>query len=236
MLYLHGGGYFSGSPSTHRRLVADLAGAAGIPAVVVDYRLMPEHPYPAALGDAWSAYWWLLAQGFEARRIVVAGESAGAGLAVALLLLVRETNLPQPAGCICFSPWVDMGLTGATLIRNQASDYLNLAAMGRAASLVLAGRNPHDSYLSPIYADLHGLAPLLIQAGTAEMLFDDAARLAKRASAAGVTVEFEPWENMAHAWHFMAVGEPKARAAIGSAARFARRQVGLVDVVPRSER
>lgn len=229
LLYLHGGGYLSGSPATHRRLVAEIAMRSGMPAVVIDYRLVPEHPFPAALADAWAAYWALLAEGYAPHQIIVGGESAGAGLTMALLQQIRATGLPQPAGAVLMSPWVDMTMTGASVLVNESFDYLNRHAMGQAIEIVLNGRDPHDPYLSPIYADLTGLPPLLIQSGTAEILYDDGARLAAAADAAGVPVEFEPWEGMAHAWHFTLELEPKARAAINSVARFMRRQTGAVE-------
>jgi monoterpene epsilon-lactone hydrolase len=220
LLYLHGGGYIFGSPASHRSLVAELAQATGLPGLLPDYRLAPEHPYPAALEDAWAAYWWLLDQGVDPGRIVVAGESAGGGLTMGLLLALRDAGLPLPACAVCISPWVDMTLSGPSLRTNEPTDYLKLAGLRAAVPLVLNGVDPRTPTISPIFADLHGLPPLLIQAGTAEMLYDDARRLARRAVAHGVEVEFEPWENMVHAWHIMFAFEPAARNAIRRIAQF----------------
>lgn len=220
LLYLHGGGYIFGSPASHRSLVAELAQVTGLPGLLPDYRLAPEHPYPAALEDAWAAYWWLLNRGVDPSSIVVAGESAGGGLTMGLLLALRDAGLPLPACAVCISPWADMTLSGSSLRTNEPTDYLKLAGLRAAVPLVLNGVDPRTPTISPIFADLHGLPPLLIQAGTAEMLYDDARRLARRAVADGVEVEFEPWENMVHAWHIMFAFEPAARNAIRRIGQF----------------
>lgn len=222
LLYLHGGGYISGSPATHRVLIAELSRCTHLPALAVDYRLAPEDPFPAALVDAWRVYWQLLAMGREPAKIVVAGDSAGGGLAVALMTALRDAGLPLPAAVICLSPWTDLTLNGKTLAENHAYDYLDLPVMQRVIPLILNGAAPQDPLVSPIYADLHGLPPLLIQVGTAEMLYDDAAALAHRASQAGVPVQFEPWANMVHVWHFVFAFEPTARDAVASIGRFVR--------------
>lgn len=227
ILYLHGGGYVCGSPHSHRSLVSRLARAAGAAALSLDYRLAPEHPYPAALEDAWLAYWWLLGQGIEPSRIAVAGDSAGGGLTVALLLALRDAGAPLPAAAVLFSPWLDLALEGATIQANAESDFLNLQILRKTAAMYLGSADPHTPLASPLYADLSGLPPLLVQAGTAEMLFDDARRFARRAAAAGVAVEFEPWENMIHVWQFLAPIEASARLALQSAGRFIRKQMFL---------
>lgn len=224
-LYLHGGAYVSGSLATHRFLVAELSRQAHTPILTIDYRLAPEFPYPAALVDAWSAYWHLLAAGFEPSRIIVGGDSAGGGLTIALMLALRDAGLPLPAAGVCLSPWTDLALTGRTLVSNHDFDYLKLPSIREVVPLILGDADPRRSTASPIYADLRGLPPLLIQSGTAEMLYDDAARLARRASEAGVRVQFEPWENMVHVWHFLFAVEPAARDAIASIGRFVRQQV-----------
>ena len=228
LLYLHGGGYVVGSPATYRSLVAELSRQTRLRALVPDYRLAPEHPFPAALVDAWSVYWRLLASGFDPARIVIAGDSAGGGLTLALMLALRDAGLPLPAAGICLSPWTDLALTGRTLLPNSDADYLNMVGMRRVVPAIIGDADPRNPHISPLYADLHGLPPLLIQAGTAEMLYDDAARLAKRAAAAGVQVEFEAWENMVHVWQFMYAFDPDAQQAIARIGRFARRYVGYV--------
>jgi acetyl esterase/lipase len=221
ILYLHGGGYVSGSPRTHRALMGHLSRHAGARILALDYRLAPEHVFPSALEDAWAAYWWLLQQAIPPNRILFAGDSAGGGLALALLLALRDAGAPLPAGAICFSPWVDLALTGASLHKNGATDYLNAQVLRATAEMYLGGHDPRDPLVSPLYADLHGLPPLLIQVGSAELLYDDGRRLAQRARRAGVDVHFEAYTGMVHVWQFMYLLEPKARQALRSAARFA---------------
>lgn len=225
ILYLHGGGYLFGSPASHRHLVAALAQAVGMRILVIDYRLAPEHLYPAALEDAWTAYWWLLAQGYDPARLVVAGESAGGGLTISLLLALRDAGLPLPACAVCISPWVDMTLARPSLRTNEPTDYLNLSGMQAAVPYVLGDADPQAPSVSPVFADLSELPSLLIQAGSAEMLLDDARSLAQHAAAHGVAVELELWENMVHAWHFMFAFEPAARDAIRHIGLFVRRHV-----------
>lgn len=222
LLYLHGGGYVSGSPRTHRRLIGEIARAAGVRVLAPDYRLGPEFAFPAAVEDAWSVYWWLLEQGVNPSRLVIAGDSAGGGLTVALLLALREAGMPLPAAAVCLSPWFDLALHGATLISNDSRDYLSRHAINAAAAMYLGATDPHTPLASPLYADLRGLPPLLIQAGTAEMLLDDARRFARRAAQADVPVELELWENMVHVWHFLHPIEERARQAIRSIGRFVR--------------
>lgn len=224
VLYLHGGGYISGSPHTHRGIIGEIAQAAGARVLAPDYRLAPEAPFPAAVEDAWAAYWWLLQQGIHPGQIVVAGDSAGGGLTIALLLALRDAGLPLPAGAVCLSPWFDLSLCSESIRANVNNDYLNPQILRSAAQAYLAGRDPHAALASPLYADLHNLPPLLIQAGMAEMLLDDSKRFARHATASGVDVELELWENMVHVWHFLFLIEPKARQAIQRIGCFVRRQ------------
>lgn len=226
VLYLHGGGYVSGSPASHRALMGRLSWHAQGRVLALDYRLAPEHVFPAALEDAWSAYWWLLNQGLEAKRIVVAGDSAGGGLTLALLMALRDANVPLPAAAICFSPWVDLAHTGASLHKNEATDFINTNILHATADMYLAGHDPHDPLVSPLYGDLQGLPPLLIQVGSAELLYDDGRRIAEKAQRAGVAVELDVAPGMVHVWQFMYWIEPKARQAVQQAGRFARRHWG----------
>jgi acetyl esterase/lipase len=226
ILYLHGGGYVSGSPRTHRALMGHLARHARARILALDYRLAPEHVYPAALEDAWAAYWWLLNQGIPPARIAVAGDSAGGGLALALLMALRDAHAPLPAGGIFFSPWVDLALTGASLHKNRLTDYINADILRATAAMYLGGHNPCDPLVSPLYGDLHGLPPLLVQVGSAELLYDDGRRLAHNARKAGVEVQFDVYPGMVHVFQFMYLLEPKSRQAVHAAARFARRQWG----------
>lgn len=220
LLYLHGGGYVSGSPATHRALMMRLGQAAHARVFAPDYRLAPEHPYPTAVEDAWSAYWWLLAQGIAPAQIVIAGDSAGGGLTIALMLALRDAGMPLPAGGVCLSPWFDLALTGPSMAANEQSDYLNDAILRTAAALYLGEHDVRGPLASPLYADLRGLPPLLIQVGTAEMLLDDGRRFVARARQAGVSITLEEYAGMVHVWHFTYLLEPRARQAVHSAGAF----------------
>jgi acetyl esterase/lipase len=202
LLYLHGGGYVIGSLDSHRHLVAECGRAAGSCALALDYRLAPEHPFPAAVEDALSGYRFLLAQGFAPERIAIAGDSAGGGLVVALMLAIRDAGLGQPAGGWCISPWVDLEGLGETMDSKAASDpTVQRAGILDMARTYLNGADPRSPLAAPIHADLAGLAPLLIQVGAAETLLDDAIRLAKLAGAADVRVDLQVWPEMIHVWH-----------------------------------
>jgi acetyl esterase/lipase len=238
ILFLHGGGYISGSPATHRSVIINLAQAAEARVFALDYRLAPEYPFPAALEDAWGAYWWLLCQGIAPGQIVVAGDSAGGGLTVALMLALRAAGMPLPAGGACLSPWFDLALTGDSLTTNQATDYLNYAVLNASAQMYLGDHDRREPLASPLYADLQGLPPLLIQVGTAEMLLDDSRRFAQRARAAGVDVDLEIWPHMVHVWHFTYLIEPHARAAVRDIGKFVQQRTSrapLPDAEPISE-
>ena len=205
ILYLHGGGYVIGSINTHRSLAGRLSRASKARVLVIDYRLAPEHPHPAAVEDAVAAYRWMLAQGLKPSRIAVSGDSAGGGLTFATLVAIRDAKLPMPAAAAPISPWVDMEGTGESMTTKAAVDPMVQKAplLGMAAAY-LGGKDPRTPLAAPLYADLSGLPPLLIQVGTAETLLDDASRMAERAKKAGVNVTYEPWENMVHVWHLFA--------------------------------
>jgi epsilon-lactone hydrolase len=223
ILYLHGGGYYFCSPKSHRSLVFQLAARSGARTFSLDYRLAPEHPFPAALDDALAAYRRLLADGTPPDSIVVAGDSAGGGLALALLVALRDAGDSLPAAALLFSPWTDLAATGSTLVTNDGADPMfRGAAIARVAKFYLAETDPTHPYASPLYADLAGLPSLFIQAGSTEVLLDDARRVAQRANAAGVAVEFEVWPNMPHVWQLFAPFIPEARRALDRAAAFAR--------------
>jgi epsilon-lactone hydrolase len=223
ILYLHGGGYVSGSPRTHRALIGHLSRHAQARVLALDYRLAPEHAYPAALEDAWAAYWWLLNQNISPHHIAVAGDSAGGGLALALLMALRDAGAPLPAAAICFSPWVDLALTGGSLHKNKNTDFINLEVLQAAADMYLGGHDRCDPLVSPLYGNLQGLPPLLIQVGSAELLYDDGRRVAHNARRAGVDVHFDVYGGMVHVFQFMYLIEPKSRQAVHAAARFARK-------------
>jgi len=221
VLYCHGGGYYFCSPESHRALVFRLAARSGARTFSLDYRLAPEHPFPAALEDALAAYRRLLADGTPPDSIVIAGDSAGGGLALATLVALRDAGDPLPAAGVLFSPWTDLAATGGTIESNDGLDAMFCgAAIGRAAKFYIGDANPLNPHLSPLYADFSGLPPLLIQASSTEVLLDDARRVAQRARAAGVSVELEVWPGMPHVWQLWTPFMPEAKQALERAAQF----------------
>ena len=223
LLYLHGGGYVIGSVDTHRDLAGRLSRAAAARVLVLDYRLAPEHPYPAAVEDATTAYRWLLHNGATPARTVIAGDSAGSGLTVATLVVLRDTGDPLPAAGVCLSPWVDLEGIGASMTTKAGVDpIVQKPGLLWFASRYLGGADPRTPLAAPLYADLHDLPPLLIHVGTAETLLDDASRLAERAKAAGVTVTLEAWEDMIHVWHLFAAMLPEGQQAVDRVGEYVR--------------
>ncbi len=223
VLYLHGGGYVLGSPRSHRHLAAAVAAAAGAAALLLDYRLAPEHPFPAAVNDALAAYRWLLTTGYAPARLAVAGDSAGGGLTIATLLSLRDAGLSLPAAGVCISPWVDLTCGGASYATKADVDpIVKLAGIDEMAKTYLGGVDPRTPLASPLYAELRGLPPLLIQVGSDEILLDDAVQLAERARAAGVDAMLEVWDRMVHVWHWFLPMLDDAPAAIERIGRFLR--------------
>jgi monoterpene epsilon-lactone hydrolase len=215
LLYFHGGGYGMGSVNTIRALASLLAVATSARVLSVDYRLAPEHPWPAAVDDAVAAYGWLLGQGVDPRAVAFGGDSAGGGLTVTAMLAARDRGLPLPAAGVCISPWADLTLSSPSLERNAAADpEVTLAKLARWAELYVGDADPRSPLVSPVFADLTGLPPLLIQAGTAEAIEDDALHLAVAARRDGVPVTLELYEDMIHVWHAFAPGLPEATATI----------------------
>lgn len=199
VLYLHGGGYVIGSIATHRAMVGRISRAAKARALLIDYRLAPEHPFPAAVEDSVAAYRWMLDNGAQAGRTAVAGDSAGGGLTVAALVAIRDAKLKLPAAGVCLSPWIDLEGVGESMTAKATVDpMVQKAGLVEMAKLYLGGKDARTPLAAPLYADLSGLPPLLIQVGTWETLLDDSTRLAERARKAGVNVTLEPWENMIH--------------------------------------
>lgn len=202
LLYLHGGGYGIGSPRSHRHLAGDIARRAGITALVPDYRLAPEHPFPAAVDDSLAVYRELIAS-VAPSRIAVAGDSAGGGLTAALLLAARDAGLPMPAASICISPWTDMTSAGASYSERALVDPLvTMTGLSRYRDAYLRDADRRAALASPAHADLTGLPPLLIQVGGDEILLDDARLLAEKARAAKVDTRLEVWPGMIHVWHW----------------------------------
>jgi len=202
LLYLHGGGFVIGSLDSHRHLVAEAGRAARAWTLALDYRLAPEHPFPAAVEDAVAGYRFLLSRGYRPERLAIGGDSAGGGLVVSAMIAIRDQGLPQPGCGWCISPWVDLEAIGDTMATKAAADpTVQRAGILDMAGLYLNGADPRSPLAAPIYADLTGLAPLLIQVGASETLLDDAIRLAKVAGAADVRVDLQIWPEMIHVWH-----------------------------------
>ena len=223
ILYLHGDGYVVGSVRSHCELASRLSTAAAARVLLIGYRLAPEHPHPAAVEDATAAYRWLLARGISPGRVVVAGDSAGGGLTVATLVALRDSSQPPPAAGVCISPWVDLEGIGDSLTAKAAVDpIIQVDGLKRMAGMYLGGLDPRTPLAAPLYAELSGLPPLLIQVGSAEMLLDDSTRLAERARKAGVDVTLEVWDDMIHVWHVFATLLPEARQAIDGIGTFVR--------------
>jgi monoterpene epsilon-lactone hydrolase len=222
VLYLHGGGYIFGSPRTHRQALIAMAKAFDAPVYGLDYRLAPEHPFPAAVEDAARAYEWLL-QKFQASEIVLAGDSAGAGLAIATAIGVRDRGLKSAGALVGFSPYADLALTGESIEANARSCAMfTPGSVREAAAMYLAGADPRDPRASPLYAELRGLPPMLLFASRHEILRDDTLRLAERARAAGVKVEVVVRDRLPHVWPIFVSLLPEAREAFATVATFAR--------------
>lgn len=223
LLYLHGGGYVSGSLASHRHLVAEAARQAGMRALALDYRLAPEHPFPAAVEDAVAGYRHLLDLGFAAPRIALGGDSAGGGLTVATLVALRDRGLPMPACGWCVSPWVDLEGLGQTMDTLDAVDpMVRKPYLLEIARDYLGGADPRTPLAAPLHAALRGLPPLLVQVGAAETLLDDSVRLAGRAGAADVAVTLEVWPEMIHVWHLFHPQLAAGRKALARAGQFLR--------------
>jgi acetyl esterase/lipase len=221
LLYLHGGGYVLGSPRTHAGLTSELARRAGVRAVSLDYRLAPEHPFPAAVDDALAAYRALLEDGVRPTELVIAGDSAGGGLAIATLLGARAAGLPQPAAAAVFSPWVDLALGGDSIDTKDGVDPIfTRRSVQEYADRYLGDRDPTTQLASPVHADLTGLAPLLIQVGSHELLLDDAVRLAGRAGNDDVAVTLQVWPGLPHVFQNQFPTLAEAGDALDEAARF----------------
>lgn len=225
LYYLHGGGYALCSVGTHRRLIATLACVAQMKAFAINYRLAPEHPFPAALDDAVKGYEHLLQRGFSPKKIFIAGDSAGGGLAIATLLELRQKGMPLPAAAACISPWADLEGTGSSHITNTKTEKLldlpSVRLWGKAYAGKESTRHP---LISPIYADLSGLPPLYIQVSSSEILLDDSVRLHARALECGVDSTLEKWKGLIHVWHVHTF-LPEARTALKNIAKFAARHI-----------
>ena len=205
ILYLHGGGYAIGSLNTHRRLAYDISAASAAKVLLIDYRLAPEHPFPAAVDDAASAWRWLLQQGFAPNRLAIAGDSAGGGLTIASLVNLRDKKLGLPACAVAISPWVDLEGLGNSLTTRSAQDpMVQKDGLLWMAKIYLNGKDARTPLAAPLHADLKGLPPTLVQVGTAETLLDDAIRIAEKMHAAGVDARLAIWPNQLHVFPLFA--------------------------------
>ena len=223
VLYVHGGGYVIGSLDSHRHVASEIARDTGGRTLALHYRLAPEHPFPAPIEDTLAGYRYLLAQGLKPENIAIAGDSAGGGLVVAALVAIRDAGLPQPACGWCISPWVDMEGIGGTMTSLAGVDpMVQKEPLLDMARMYLGGADPRSPLAAPLYANLRGIAPLLIQVGAAETLLDDATRLASVAGAADVPVTLEVWPEMIHVWHLFHPRLSAGRRAVSVGARYVR--------------
>ncbi len=221
ILYVHGGGYVMGSAGSHRDMTGRLSKAAGARVLSLNYRMAPEHLFPAAVDDTVAAYRWLLDQGIKPANIAVAGDSAGGGLAFAALLAIRDGGHPVPAAGIGISPWVDMEGLGESMTTRAAVDpVVQKEGLLNMAKTYLGDADPKNPLAAPLHANLAGLPPLLIQVGDHETLLDDSNRIAERARKAGVDVTLKVWDEMPHVWHLFAPILPEARQAIDEIGAF----------------
>jgi epsilon-lactone hydrolase len=221
ILYAHGGSYNSGSITSHIPLTSNLSIAARSRLLALDYRLAPEHAFPAAIEDALSAYHWLLSQNIEPRRIVVAGDSSGGGLILALLLALRDKGVPLPAAAVCLSAWTDLTCSGESWKRNEKVDFmLKLTPTLQSAQIYLGDTDPRAPLASPLFGDLQGLPPILLQVGSHETILSDSTEFAEKARSSGVDVTLEVWKSMQHDWQYAASLLPEGRQALAHIAKF----------------
>ena len=201
ILYLHGGGYVTGSIEDHRMMCGLLANATGAKVLLPEYRLAPEHPFPAALDDALKVYQWLLDQGYSSANMIIAGDSAGGGLSIATVLALKKKSGSLPAAVVCLSPWTDLALTGQShTTKAKAEAILNKDVLHEWALCYTDESNLTNPLVSPVHGDFHGFPPLLIQVGSEEILLDDSTLLAEKARSAGVDVILKIWDGMWHVW------------------------------------
>lgn len=228
VLYVHGGGYVSGSCSDHRSVVAKLARYSGISHLLYEYRLAPEHPFPAALEDSVAVYRWLLDSGFRPENIVMAGESAGGGLCLATLLALKERNLPMPVAGVAISPWTDLTCSGESYRTKNKVSPAPLNSWTVFSRHYAGSHDPSDPLISPLFGDLKGLPPLFINSAVDDELFDDGEQFSLRAKEAGVDVQFRPGEGMIHCYPLLAPMFPEAEVAMLEIAGFIKRQLHFV--------
>jgi epsilon-lactone hydrolase len=226
ILYLHGGGYYFCSPRTHRAITFGLAKQAQANVFALEYRLAPEHRFPAAVDDALDAYRSLLSQGIEPENIVIAGDSAGGGLALGTLLALRDARDPLPSCAVLFSPWTDLTCSGESMTTNDGRDPMfHSAVFPAVARQYLGDADARHPYASPLFGDLEGLPPMLIQVGDTEILLDDSTRVAEKARASNVEVDLQIWRNVPHIFQIWSPFMPEARRALKQAGRFIEEKI-----------
>lgn len=215
LLYAHGGGFTAGSYVTHRDLASRLSVASGLSVLMANYRLAPENPFPAGLEDVIYIYRCLIANGYKPEQIAVGGDSAGGNLALGALISLRDNDTPLPAALVLLSPWVDLTLTGESIISREARDKTTTKVeLLRARGYYIRSHDGSDRLVSPLFADLTGLPPMLIHAGSDELLLSDSERLAEKAQAAGVDATLKVWPDLGHVFHADAASVPLAQQAI----------------------
>lgn len=230
ILYLHGGGYVTGSIEDHRMMCGLLANATGTKVLIPEYRLAPEHPFPAALDDALKVYQWLLGQGYSSTNMIIAGDSAGGGLGVATVLALKEKSGSLPAAVVCLSPWADLALTGQShTTKAKAEAILNKDVLHEWALCYTDESNLTNPLVSPIHGDFHGFPPLLIQVGSEEILLDDSTLLAEKAKSAGVDVTLKIWDGMWHVWQALGDLIPENKKTFEEIGQFVQRQFGRIE-------
>jgi acetyl esterase/lipase len=226
LLYIHGGAWFMGSTATHRGLVSYLSYESNVRALSINYRLAPEYPFPAGLDDCINSYEWLLHTGIPAQKIVVAGDSAGGNLALALLVALRDADKPLPAGAVVLSPATDLAFTGESMkTRAHLDPILSNLGSNSIVPDYITSYDPHHPYISPLYADLNGLPPILIHVGDYETLLDDSVRFGERLRAAGVDARVVVWPEMFHVFQIFVPFLPEARKAVAQLASFIKSQM-----------
>ena len=221
ILYLHGGAYTAGSCASHRNAVSHIARAAGLRLLLPEYRLAPEHPFPAALEDGLAAYRWLLERGVRPEKVILAGDSAGGGLALAVMVAARDEGLSLPGAASLISAWTDLAATGGSMkSRNDKDPWFDADEIAPMARNYHQDTDPRNPLVSPLYAALDGLPPLMLQVGDHEVLLSDTTRVAEKAREAGVDVTLRVWPGMWHVWHFFVGRMPEAKQAILEMAAF----------------
>ena len=230
ILYLHGGGYITGSIEDHRMMCGLLANATETKVLIPEYRLAPEHPFPAALDDALKVYQWLLDQGYSSTNMIIAGDSAGGGLSIATVLALKEKSGSLPAAVVCLSPWADLALTGQShTTKAKAEAILNKDVLHEWALCYTDESNLTNPLVSPIHGDFHGFPPLLIQVGSEEILLDDSTLLVEKAKSAGVHVTLKIWDGMWHVWQALGDLIPENKKTFEEIGQFVQRQFGRIE-------